>query len=344
MTPPSSPPNTRKVRIRPEAPPAIHLDQWIWIELAKAEAGTNPNWLEAHKAVRAVHAKGKAMFPLSMSRIIETCRRKETVSRGRVVEYMAKTWGLNAVRPWHDMAPYEARNAVLQSLGLPILDLRPHLYGKGMWYAFGGEFSLSWKEGASAEARAREGAIKSMLNGNDAFLLMKNDEVAAGLAALGVADVQTAKGLQEARDRDYGHPDKTMRAKIAEARFMAYTMGDYLVTALTEMVPDPKAWMNANIGYPGQPLPDPGKIRRVREAIPSMHTFWVLSDHRNRTRAVEPNDIGDMDLCLAIPYSAVVATERQWCQAARQAGLDKLYGSQLVHQPEELVAALQPFI
>jgi hypothetical protein len=328
--------DAKLVRIRPPVLPAVHLDQWIWIQLARAEAGENDEWREAHEAVQAAVAKGSCIFPLSMSRLIETCKRRQAKSRGEILDYMAKTWGVNAVLPWTMIAPYEARNAVLYAQGRTIIDLRPHIYGKGMSFAFGGAPSLSWKPGASEEAKAREGAILAMLNGNQAFQLLKDDALSATMAGMSKHDETMAKEMQQIRDSEYSHPDKTFRAKLVEARFMVHTAGPYLLAALQEMVPDQKAWMDAN-------LTKLESIRRVRSSMPSVNTFWTLNDHRNRTRDVQANDINDMDLCAAIPYSAVVATEKQWCKAAQEADLDKMYGAKLVHRPEEFRKAMEPY-
>ncbi|MGE2689071.1 hypothetical protein [Mycolicibacterium pulveris] len=83
--------------------------------------------------------------------------------------------------------------------------------------------------------------------------------------------------------------------------------------------------------------------RSFIDALPVTNVHLRLRFHRHRDFGfpLEQHDRTDMCvLALAIPHCAIVATERRWTHAARQAGLDRKYGTDLCSSLAELDRAL----
>ncbi|OFB35881.1 hypothetical protein BA059_27460 [Mycolicibacterium sp. (ex Dasyatis americana)] len=83
--------------------------------------------------------------------------------------------------------------------------------------------------------------------------------------------------------------------------------------------------------------------RSFVDAVPVTNVLFRLRLHRHRDQGfpLEQHDRTDMGvLALAIPHCAVVATEKRWTHAARQAGLDRRYGTDLCGSLAELDRAL----
>jgi hypothetical protein len=60
--------------------------------------------------------------------------------------------------------------------------------------------------------------------------------------------------------------------------------------------------------------------------------------HQNATQQWKTNDRMDLlALSVAIPYSSVVATERQWAHLARRAGLNKKYDTYITNSLNDAI-------
>jgi len=75
--------------------------------------------------------------------------------------------------------------------------------------------------------------------------------------------------------------------------------------------------------------------------MPTFRTFHELTYASETTRRAKESDLWDMALSIAIPYCDIVVTERSWCGIAKDAGLDELYGTSIVHRPYDLAALLK---
>lgn len=313
----------------------IYLDQWAWIGLSKVHYGKSESWRHGYDAVMSSLHDGTARFPLSLSNLAELTKRRDPMSRGLLADFMTEVWNADAIRPWPQMLEPEAENAVRIMMDQPPLDLTRFVFGKGVGHLVGSVPTLVPR---SANARPLSPTVLKRLAAyimapNLLATIAKDPEFSVKVRAASLRDEKFAAQAQAALDRDYAHPDKRKRRDIAEARFMTSVVGNALVQAMMKASPDPKALMRTRMSSREQ-------VATVRKNMPTFHTFFILSDARNRAGNIKGNDIWDLSLNNAIPYCDIVVTETSWCNFAMEAGLDKLYETALVHDPNQLAKLL----
>jgi hypothetical protein len=79
------------------------------------------------------------------------------------------------------------------------------------------------------------------------------------------------------------------------------------------------------------------------QAVPTMHATAELRRHRHvaSQKRLDSHDIHDLiALPTAIVHCDVVVTERQYAAAARALGLDKRFGTVVLHRLDELTPYL----
>lgn len=322
------------LRDEPMVPKTVYLDQMAWINLSKVHFGKSEEWREAYDAVWTSRRNGMAVFPLSLAHLNETVRCRSDGSRTRLLDFMWKLSGGFAVCPWPNLIQPEAYNVVRQLQGQKTEDLRGKVFGFGIPKILGAHPTLVQKTpGADPPPAELQHQITEFVYGPEAWKLFQNPRMAGEIReAINIGE-DFAEDLQKRIDEEYAHPDKVHRQKLVDARSLTGEMGDAFVRATLNLTENPKLFMAKHLTSKEDAL-------RIRKMMPTYHTFHVLNDARNRSRAVKANDIWDLALSLAIPYCDIVYTEREWCSVATQAGLDELRETRLVCDPESLPVAL----
>ena len=93
--------------------PAVYLDQWVWIDLARAEAG-KPRRPGDHKvlaSIRSAAADGVA-FPLSAIHYYETLKIKDPAQRSSLAQVMASVSYFRTLRGGHHLMRHQILNAM----------------------------------------------------------------------------------------------------------------------------------------------------------------------------------------------------------------------------------------
>lgn len=310
---------------KPPRPRVIYLDQWVWIRLARAHHGEEPLWAQAHDAVVDAVRDGTARFPLSLSHLQETASRSDALSREKLVNFMASIWNADAILPWTKALQPEADNVVRGMLGESQTDLGPRVIGKGIGYLLGSYPTLVPKApGAPPLPPEVHAKVNEVLTSPNLLLFWNLPEVADAIRESRKKDAEMIARVQATVDEDYSHPDKAYRERIVEGRFMVRHFGEYLVNAMHRLAPDPTGMMRARFSTRED-------LIAILEGMPTLHTFYVLTHARNKSRRLKPNDIWDLALSIAIPYCDVVVTERAWCNIAQKARLGDKYNTALIH-------------
>ncbi|MCV7224652.1 hypothetical protein [Mycolicibacterium komossense] len=145
-------------------------------------------------------------------------------------------------------------------------------------------------------------------------------------------------------DADY---ESAVRERLRHAEYSRKRLGDFILTQEFIRLLDctNEACEEVGIDPHGLLLTDnpPDAVRSFVNAVPVTNVIARLRIHRHRDRGfpLEQHDRTDMCvLALAIPHCSVVATEKRWVHAARQAGLDHRYGADLCGSLTELDRAL----
>lgn len=249
-------------------------------------------------------------------------------------------WDGEAIRPWSQMLGPEAENAVRIMMGQKPKDLTSIVFGKGISFAISGTYPILVPLVSNPTPPTPEQLRKlaEAVFGPQSLVSLMDTQHAAALRAMNKADAAFTAQLQAAIDKEYSHADKRRRDDIAEANFIMTVLVEPLIRAMVKLGADPKALLE-------QRFVSRQAIVRIRESMPTFHTFYVLnhSRNRNRSRRVKENDLWDLGgLNIAIPYCDVVATEKGWCNIAKGNGLAELYGTEFVHTPDGLANVLAP--
>ncbi len=312
----------------------VYLDQWVWIQLSRAHYGASEEWTKAHDAVILCAANGTARFPLSFSHVVETAKRPADASRGRLVDFMMEIWHADAIRPWTQMLGPEARNAVNFMTGKPPLDLTDYVFGKGIPHLLGMKLKLVPRHANAVpptpDVLRRIGAA---VFSPDLLSSLKDPSLAGQIRGAIHAEEDTIALIQDSIGASKTHPDKKKRRDIAEARFMVHVVGDHLIKAMMLATDNPKGLVDRWIS-------SRARVAAIRERMPTSHTYFLLNYRQNGSRQIKKNDLWDLALNIAIPYCDIVATETKWCNLARSSGLDRLWGTKLIHRPAELAGVL----
>ena len=315
----------------------VYLDLWVWIQLARAHYGKSQSgvWREACDAVKSTALEGTARFPVSLAHVKEIAKRRNDGSRGRLVDFMGEVWNADAIRPWAQMLEPEARNAVRLMMGIPRVDLNDFVFGKGLSHALGGNPRLVPKHpNARPPPRETVRELSDLVMSPTLLASLKDPDLAAKMGSRSESETRYLSDLQARIDAAYAHPDKTKKRDIAKARFMITVVGDSLIRAVLEASPDPRALL-------AEYTSSRDRIETVLDSMPTFRTFHELTYASETTRRANESDLWDMALSIAIPYCDIVVTERSWCGIAKDAGLDELYGTSIVHRPYDLAALLK---
>lgn len=120
--------------------PAVYLDQWVWIRLARANVG-RPQHNEDQRvldAVRAAAAKG-VHFPLSATHYEETARILDWRQRKDLTDVVAPISLMQTIRAQPVLMRHQFLAALHETLGRPAFrPPRPKVLGVGVHWAFSG--------------------------------------------------------------------------------------------------------------------------------------------------------------------------------------------------------------
>lgn len=310
----------------------VYLDQFAWVGLAQAHHGKSDEWRDVLDAVREARRDGEAVFPISLSHVNETVKRAADESRGRLLDVMAEHWDAHAIRPWSQMRRAEIRNAVKQRTGLPQEDLDAWAFGRGIGHVLGGEYHFTPKH-PDADPR-RLGPLIAALFAPERLLDYKDPDLAKDLRDGDPADANFLVDLQRSIDSEKAAAPRDKRRDAAKARFLMTLIVDPMIEILANLKLDPRRFMDDHLASREQ-------MEQMIRDMPTLNTFHELTYARNASRPLKVNDVWDLALSNAVPYCDIVVTERQWCEFARQAGLDDLYGTKMFTAPADLATALR---
>jgi hypothetical protein len=342
--------------VRERDTPLLYLDQFHWVGLARAAAGSGTS---AYRRLLALLHTATATevlaVPLSSANYMELGGIASHRQRGDVAAVMADL---------SDFAALPARPAVIDLEVEALLDLlvgpRPvplqpiPLVGRGWRHAFGVDQSeppaqstrdlleplrrhrpMPDHEFDAEVAAADEWAERTMLAGptsDDELEDLRRGGFVQYTAQLG----QEKRAEQEQWLSDYmrsGTESRWRRGRLRDvvaARYMKFEAGRALVLGL------------ADRGASVEALPDTREgIRGLVDAMPSadVHVSIQVAIHRNTDSVWKRNDFFDLDaLSLAVPYCDVVATERHRANDLRAQGCTGRFRSVVLPSLSELVA------
>jgi hypothetical protein len=346
--------------LRPSGVHLVYLDQNHWINLAKAAVGTPAGgpYREALEALREARRSGRAVFPLSLTHLMETSTipRRRRTDVANVMEELSAFTALIS-RALVMRLKLEAVLDALTETG-PRKYNRLPIVGHNIAYAVGkrGGFRVRNDQGdVTDEVRARLGPefdrrlAQAELDLNRATLRgPASDAEEAELRASGwnpeiafrIGDERAQAEIDQAARLN----DKTLvpndPTDYRRERVRDVIRATYVIVELMDMLNETLAARGLEIEDVWSDL---DSSRRVVDAMPSGDVAVTLRTeyHRDATFKWKRNHIFDIDaLSVAVPYCDIVATDKQAVDALSRTKVMERTGTLVVRTLDEVASAL----
>ncbi len=297
----------------------IYLDLNKWIDLARAEAGSEEGkrYEPALKAAEESVLAGWAVFPLSFAHFMEVAKIGDDTRRRNLACLMAKLsqgWFLRSASALL-MAALRRAVAIHFQKPLPREEIVP--VSRSLKTVFGEPTQLGFEDAIFSSPVVLEELI----------------------ATARVSRDFVERWTTIARDHEVG---RSMRWDVSrEVRKRAYC------ALVTIGIQDRLALVLGEFGLKWKDLEDlgPDGCVRLLESVPFLDVEINLHTERNeqRDRRIAPNDEVDLGfLSLAVPYCRAVFTEKFWVSLVRRTELDAKYGTYVGHDLGEMIPYVRP--
>ena len=308
----------------------IFLDQNKWIDLARVEAGKAPTSQLAllySELIAAVDA-GQAIFPLTVSHILETSKRNDPISRGHAATVQARLSKGHVFRSRKARLLMEMRFALQQLFGETPLAL-PNDWAvvPGFMQAFEVFDEMVALPEDAARTRLlnqhvdpRTQFLDYMLNQDDSIRRSAHAAFATESAAL-VTRMEERRSLLDGESVDLRRRAYAAKLFLDHQGYVAHVLGSLGHTVDEMKAKGPKA------------------IVAFLELVPTLNVEAEIAARLEvQSRALEENDIRDMlSFYTALPYASHIVGEKGFGALARQARLDKKYGTVVSKSLESLL-------
>lgn len=295
----------------------IYLDQNHWISMARAKVGKGSEGAQDlyRKCLHAV-AKGRAIFPLSLSHILETSKRNDAESRRNLASAQAVLSRGYVYCSRTARIEIEVRDLLCDSFGLEASPRVPHwAIVPGFWQAFAPLDSLVAPQQGNAflEALCSRGspaeAYLDFMTGQDDGERRHAHAMLSKLADKAVSDIE------ERRTRLQGIPVE-LRVRVMSA-ILFQEHQELFQRVLSDL----------NKGITDLAALGDCAVTSLVTKTPTLSIEAELSARREaESGKISPNDLFDMQaMYTSVPYSTHVIAEKASISRARQAGLERKY-------------------
>lgn len=295
----------------------IYLDQNKWIELAQVHAGSQtPEGLATlyNQLLNAVE-RGKVLFPLSLSHLIETSKRNDPISRGHVVKTQAQLSRGFAYRSRAGRLEMEIRITLhhLFSIDPPVLAknwtiVPSFLQAFEPLDAFAAAKDIKKLAFINTFIDPSKLYVDYMNNQNDTERRMAHSKIAADTVDL-VSRIEARRARLSGKSVD-------LRRRVYSAQLFIDHQ-DLFIRILNDM------------GYSFNQLQAIGERagRALIEEVPTLNVEAEMAARlESKTGTLHSNDVLDiLAFCTAIPYSDRIIAEKSTISLARQAKLNAQY-------------------
>ncbi|MFI8252772.1 hypothetical protein [Streptomyces filamentosus] len=338
----------------------VYLDQNKWVELLKAEkSGADTPSLAAAVALRQAVQSGAVVVPLSAGHYLETWHRSNWESRHELARIMRELSQFSSLAPVQRVQRLEIEFAIDEYLGFGAArsdreSIRKQVIGRGVDHAFAsptGRLRLvssvaidGVPEGEPLEPEPHLLDLMEKVRNlpNDAYEWWslagnENDSM--------IHEDWDTRGQHRIGD-SYAEQERAISEHLASNPKKKARLDD--IIAAQEMVEISEDVHEAAVAIGLEPLNVYGKLiemggpEAVKGFLRSMPSIAVRYEarrlkHRNHQWPWQQHDHIDLaSLAVAIPYSDIVVTERQWAHLFKVAKLDRTFGTQVISRLGEL--------
>ena len=334
--------------------PAVYLDQWVWIKLARASQGrpAHPSHVNVLDVIRDASRDGVA-FPLSATHYKETARIRDPQQRHDLADLMAPISQMRTLRGGRELVRHQVLTALHELVGRPTFrPSQPEALGLGADWAFRGVQShLRVIGGDRAVVADVDGPW--LRHANQYFeaevLAGPWDEDVPGLRLNGYVSPRELE--QRPRNRvDWEHllAEQLTNHKFSRAELRVVLLARQLTHEHLDLLNEAMA------EYRLQQADITGSIsasRRTRqrlvgfvERVPSIRIAaeMKLELFRNTHRQWTWNMVRDIDfLSETVPYCRVVVADRDATTLLKRTVADTRHGTAVISELQDLPDLIQ---
>jgi hypothetical protein len=202
----------------------IYLDQMAWVALSKANKGIEPEYTcykNVLKKMIETSSNSKHIYPLSYSNLIEAHKRTKLTSRQELLELMFKISKFKTITFPDSIASLEVKNAILQFIGKPVIDMQRIVIGNELGWSMGYKGVLIRKNGGEVSQRDRDIIEQALKDPQYMARALSQDKGLKVIEKLKETESETLKNTIILRDSSpaYNNPSKIKRKCIANAQF-----------------------------------------------------------------------------------------------------------------------------
>lgn len=317
----------------PESSKVVYLGQNAWIELSKVREGRKSSCdKKLLETIMQASNNGTAFFPISLIHLSEITNTARAEWRKELLSIMLEISHYYTFTPyWNKLRELEIKNLVLNELGLPLIDVRSSLVGKGFSNLMGATPTVKSEKISPEILKEINQKLLHALNDPEIFLTLAHKVYKDSKREM-VATVQEFETLRKELSQ---FEDNQYRRKAFLWRNIIATILPKLNSFLAEM--------NLPLTV-GQRIVE--KLLGKYDAddflskIPTALCEFTLMFQRDQqsSRAIRVNDLYDIwHLTLAIPYCDIVVTEeKMWITIAKNAKLDKICNTVILSSIHDL--------
>ena len=326
----------------------MYLDQWVWINLARAAAGrgASAEWADALATVRWASEHHLAAFPLSRTHYEETKHMPREDQRQTVGRLMLEiSRGHRMIGPSDKLVMAEFTTALSRwaARPLPIQELDVRIFGTGMGFVYDhrpviGKIVRRDGQPMTHDQLAIAAAIEPVANALAEEVFLCGPPRSVDIPGYDPnADRRLAAEFvliqeEHARRFSQNRSDRDHQASVLAA-------AEWIQIAPMAV----QTLVNAGIDPDDFFLQGKQFLTDFLETMPVVHAGLTLRtlQHQNPQRPWDPNDFHDIEsLSVAIVHCDIVFAERHWGHMLRRARLPEKHQTAMVISPRKLIAQL----
>lgn len=313
----------------------IYLDQWVWINLARAALGrkVDSGVRDTLEIALSGAEHGLVSFPLSPAHYMELRHAPTPMQRQEIGQFMLRlSRGHTMIGPVQPVVDAEIDAALFDVFGRPTEQRTMQVFGTGFGHALGvGDIALQLVE-AAAEVNKLDPAARERLLARTR-LDLERFMITGPLPGDNLPDYDPSAHLSVAEAFVANEVDQAQK-------FATYKVDTkYQRTVLLERewkrlrVPVTQALTRAGISPEGFFGSGPDFLTTFLEQLPVVFTTFEMRQlqHQMPQRKWKTNDQFDISfLSMATVHCDVLVTENHWATQLRRAGLDKRWDTKIV--------------
>lgn len=337
------------------SPPAVYLDQWVWIRFARVMRGDPalPGDGRVLDAVRSAADSGVA-FPLSATHYEETLRITDPRQRLDLARVMAPVSRMQTLRRQSDLVRHQLLVAMHETLGRPAFRPAPvRVLGRGVAWAFQGV--IAQLRVVDPEGKIQDADPAWLRAASQYFeaqaLAGPPDDAVEGLRQVGYVaprELEERPGNRLAWEQAFAErvaDESPSRAELRHWLLGRELIHEYL-DMLTRILVDYRLTF-ASIAGGGAGKSSTRRAVAFAERVPTLRIAvdMKLEVFRNRARTWNYNMVRDIDaISLALPYCRAVVADRDAVDLARRSEAPRQYGTAMLHDLAALPEVLDDLV